>query len=218
MVNENSYLEDLRNIYDLDLTAHRILVTLVVDCSQGMAPHFEELERAFNDFIFKAKEDFDLTKCADLCVVAYGTQASVPIRPMSITRVDSVVFENMGMRNTPKALEVAMQEVKEWMNLIQNHSIRVFVPWIVLMTSGRTTYSDDQGDSACCSRADMDRIIEMSMQRETEGKHHVIAVGMGTDCDVNELERITDAYTSIADWDFDQFFNWLSGRLRLFSL
>ena len=64
----------------------------------------------------------------------------------------------------------------------------------------------------------MGRIIEMSIQREAEKKHHVIAVGMGTDCDVNELERITDAYTSIIDWDFNQFFDWLSGRLRLFSL
>lgn len=218
MVNENSYLEDLRNIYDVDLTAHRILITLVVDCSQEMAPHFNELEWAFNDFISKAKEDFDLTRCADFCVVTYGTQASVPIRPMSITKVDSVVFEDMGMRNTPKALEVAIREVKEWMNLIQNHGILVFVPWIVLMTSGCTTYSDDQRDSACCSRAEMGRIIEMSIQREAEKKHHVIAVGMGTDCDVNELERITDAYTSIIDWDFNQFFDWLSGRLRLFSL
>ena len=207
--NGNAYLENLRNIEDIDQTAQRVLITLVVDCSESMIPHFETLQKKFNEFVVKAKGDDDVSRCADLCLVTYGNRVTVPIRPMSITNVDTVAFDNMGQTNTPAALEVAIKEAKEWKNIIENKGMRVWVPWIVLMTDGYTTYSDVPGFETCSSRADMDRVIAMSRQREAEGKHHVFALGMGTGFDVNELRRITDVQISITDWDFDDFFSWL---------
>lgn len=214
----DSYIEDLKNIESIDQTAQRVLITLVIDCSQSMMPHFSDLQQKFDDFIDKSKKDIDVSRCADICVVTYGNEVTVPVRPMSILNVDSVKFNNMGQTNTPKALEIAINEARQWANTIENNGMRVWKPWIVLMTDGYTTYSDlGPQYSSCCSREDMERVLELSNTREIEGKHHVLSLGMGTDFDADELSRIAKVSMAITDWNFQDFFTWLFKSMKTMS-
>jgi len=205
-----SYLESIENFENIDTTAQRVLITLVVDCSGSMEPHFPELQKKFDDFIAKSKDNEDVSRCADICIVTYGTEVTVPVRPMSIAKVSSVRFTNMGLTNTPKALETAIEESRKWRKTIQENGMQVWKPWVVLMTDGWTTYPDlDSGYSSCYSRTKMNEIIKNSREYESNGKHHIFALGMGTDYDSNELRNITDRCLAITDWNFDDFFGWL---------
>lgn len=184
--------------------AGHTLTVLVIDCSSSMLPYFKEMEDAFSRSINSIKKD-GFQDNVDLCVIGYGKTAEILISPTPIADVDSIVFTDMGLTDTAFALEVAFNEVSEWRHRFNGKDIEIYTPWIILVTGGVIGHGDkDLLDCDIVQR--MNAILDQIHRREEFEKLRLYAIGVGADCDVSELSKITSRHYIMDDCRFDVLF------------
>lgn len=189
----------MSDIGDGDYTINRmkLAVVMVLDVSGSMTPHIKSLEDSFNRFIDYAKEDEDVRQTMDLALITFNSNVKDEFQGFSdIKGVPHINLAASGSTDMTAALELANRMARERTWVYIRTGILAYKPWIILMTDG---YPNDETSAI--------EIATQIRKRESEGKVHAFALGMGDDFNKTVLEALTDKCFAIKDWDFEMFFS-----------
>lgn len=184
---------------DYTINGKKFAVVMVLDVSGSMSNQIGSLEDSFNRFIDYAKENKDVRQTMDLALLTFGTDVKDEFN--GFTDIKDVPYINLNTRgstNMTEALRIANEMARERTRTYRHTGIEAYKPWIILMTDG---YPDNI-ESATAMASEI-------RKRESEGKIHAFALGMGTEYNRTVLEAMTDKCFAITDWDFETFFSWL---------
>lgn len=190
---------------DYNLNENKVAVIMAIDVSSSMNSHIDELTERYNSFILAMKSDKKVNQCLDLATVTFASDINV-IDFSSIKDVKKMHFEAYGSTKMTEALERSLNMAKDRTRDYRNRGITCYKPWIILMTDG---YPDNP--------ASLSDIAKKIRENEKEGKIHMFCVGMGDGYNKETLKELSDKCFAIRNWEFEQFFGWLTKSMAVVS-
>jgi uncharacterized protein YegL len=180
----------------------RVPIVLCLDASSSMtgAP-MTELNEGLRMFIDAVRQDPIASASVELCVVVFGTQASVAMNFRTLADGDAgQLAATAGATNLGAGVRLALDQLDARKQSYKRVGVDYFQPWLVLMTDGQPTTQEHVEASA--------RTCEL----EQAGKLVVFPIGIGQTADMNTLRMFSKKRSPLRlqGLNFRQFFEWLS--------
>ena len=176
---KNSTVKRLPICFCLDVSG-----SMVAETSRG-TKRIDEMNAAFSRFLEAMKGNEVVADSADIAVLTFGGEVEVALQMMPISQVEPQTFAVKEMSLTPlgEAILTAVQLLDIRKQGYKENGMKYFQPWLVVITDG-----EPEGSGAAEA---MDEAVREINQLEQEGKVVIFPVGIGTDVDFRELERVS---------------------------
>lgn len=199
-MNYNKMLAGLRDL--VDNPTPRVPVALCLDISGSMAGQaITELNAGLAQFLQELQED-PLTSCAaEMAVVTFGSGATCVADFQTVAQVQVPPLSAGGATYMGEGLNLALELLETRKKQYKKTGVDYYQPILVVMSDGCPN-----GDPRVYQQA-RQRIQELTQKRCLT----VVAVGMGNEADMEELQRIGNRKAvKLHGLQFREFFAWLS--------
>lgn len=196
------------DLFDLEFAENadpRCAVSLILDVSDSMGQPtadgkipIDELNSALDILVSELNKDPLAKRRVEVSIVTYGTEVS---EPTEFATVDNLVLPTLvtsGVTSTGKAVETAMESIKERSKTYKENGIERFRPWALLLSDGLAT--DDISKAT-------------KLVKEMEKKKQVSFFSVGIEgADLEQLSKFSDTRPALGlrEMDFASLFTWLS--------
>ena len=183
-----------------------VACVLLLDTSGSMGGQpIESLNRAVNDFKVQTGMDELAKKRVDISIVEFNSEVRVVQDFVPLPRMEPVRLEANGMTSMGKAIDMAIDKVKERMRFYASMGTPNFPAHIFMITDGAPT--DD-------ITAAQERLRQ---EQEDKKKIKFFAIGVpGYEKDV--LKSLTKRCIELQDTNFEGIFNWISKSMVTVSV
>ncbi len=195
-------------------TKKRLPICFCLDTSGSMdAPtasgktRMQELNEAFEKFIWTMKSNEDVNSSADISIVTFGGKPNIsksfgPISDYQYSRIETVhrSFTPLG-----EAIQVALKLFEIRKIAYREKGIKYFQPWLVVITDG-----EPEGEEAL---ANMNIAINQTIELENNSKLVVFNIGIGSDANFEMLKRLSNKRPEpirVEETNLDELFSFLS--------
>ncbi len=195
-------------------TKKRLPICFCLDASGSMeAPtasgktRMQELNEAFEKFIWTMKSNEDVNSSADIAIITFGGKPYIsksfgPISDYQYSRINTVPrsFTPLG-----EAIQVALKLFEIRKIAYREKGIKYFQPWLVVITDG-----EPEGDEAL---ANMNIAINQTIELENNSKLVVFNIGIGSDANLEMLKRLSNKRSEpirVEETNLDELFSFLS--------
>lgn len=195
-------------------TKKRLPICFCLDTSGSMeAPtssgktRMQELNEAFEKFIWTMKSNEDVNSSADIAIVTFGGKPVIsksfgPISDYQYSRINTVLrsYSPLG-----EAIQVALKLFEIRKLAYREKGIKYFQPWLVVITDG-----EPEGDGAL---ENMNIAINQTIELENNSKLVVFNIGIGSDANLEMLKRLSNKRPEpikVEETNLDELFSFLS--------
>lgn len=187
-------------------TPERAKVMLALDVSPSMEGEpIRELNAGVQRFFTEIFETADLRQGLDVGIITFGEGARLIRKPSPLTSPMAPTLETSGMTPMGAALNLALQELREYLLRAGSRRARRLMPWLVVMSDGEP--NDEWEEPA--------RIVRnYSLIRELAS----LPIGVGEGANMEMLTRLTTSDrppVRLHGLRFTDFFVWLKDSLAL---
>lgn len=181
---------------------------LLLDTSASMSGKpIANLSRAINSFKENTAKDELARKRVDVAIITFDDSPILVQDFTPISQMSSVDLATGGCTSMGKAINFAIDKVKERNRFYANMGTPCFKPWIFMISDGAPTDS-------------IDTAVERIREEEAKGAHGKLkfwALGV-PGYDKATLCKLTKRVMALDDIDFSGMFDWLSKSMVTISV
>jgi uncharacterized protein YegL len=179
-------------------------LSVVIDVSDSMAPHIDDVSKAVNRMMREIRQDERLSKILDMSIITFSDKgAEKMIQPFeAISTIPDISLTTGTLTYAADALKLARASVSKRK---ARYQAGCYKPWIVFITDGNI--HDDLTDIGKELKID-----------EAAGKYHVLCFGVGKAYSAQQLFLLSDKCFQINNYDFKEFFSWIGNSQAVISV
>ena len=186
----------------------RLLCILLLDTSDSMnnGGAIADLNEGVNRFKVQVCKDETSKRRVDVAIIQFNSTVEIVQDFSPVSQMQNVNLSAHGMTAMGKAINTAIDKIKERVNMYALMGTPSFKPWIFMVTDGLPTDS-------------IDRAIERIKEEEAKGTHgklKFIALGINN-YDKDTLFRLTHRVMEMRDTNFTKIFDWVAESMVIIS-
>lgn len=175
-----------------------VACVLLLDTSGSMGGQpIESLNKAVNDFKVQTGMDELAQKRVDISIIEFNSEVNVVQDFVPLPRMEPVRLEASGMTSMGRAIDLAIDKVKERMRFYASMGTPNFPGHIFMITDGAAT---DNMDAA---------IARVHLEQDEKKKIKFFAIGV-ENYDKDMLKSLTKRCIELEGTNFEGIFNWIS--------
>jgi len=173
----------------------------------GPAP-IDELNDGFVEFCKSIADDDLARKRVEVSVITFGPDARVAIDFTEGRDLQPQSFTADGGTPLGAALNIAAEELTSQKQAYKDAGLLYYRPWLFVITDGAPTDADE-----------FEKAAKRVRQMEAAKGVNVFAVGVGSQANLTELEKLSDARPPLRlkGLKFRELFQWLSSSMMSVS-
>lgn len=187
--------------------AHLACVLLLDTSSSMEGEAISNLNKALNEFKEKVSKDPLAKKRVDVCVIEFNDDVNVIQDFVPVNAMKPVTLTSGGVTSMGKAINFAIDKVKERNRFYATLGTPVYRPWIFMITDGAPTDS-------------IDLAIQRIHDEESKGsfgKLKFFAIGVDG-YDQETLLSLSKRVIDLKNLDFEGVFDWLAKSMVTISV
>lgn len=195
-------------------TKSRLPICFCLDVSGSMLMNMgnnntrmDELNRAFEQFIQKMKENEVTAQAADIAVITFGGKVSIakPFAPLEKQQFSAIEVNERSYTPMGEAVLTSLKLLEARKQAYRSRGIKYMQPWLVIITDGEPEGPD--------SKENFEQAVKQLNEAEKADKIVVFNVAIGKDCFFDNLKKLSTVNNEpiyINDsTDLDKFFKYI---------